>query len=1008
MRKKLTLALSMGVVALLGLAGSALLAFTQPAFVNTDIDACRLPVTNPPTPLPPTLICADAWYTDGNLGKSWNELDLVPHRLTTSLGNQAGATTTYNVYIAADYKDGGYLGYDVISVPVVNAAKSDASCSVSAGPQQVTSGVTGGTDETVYRELTITQNKDTTCVFDWYQRLAIGASKFAGSNLQSYLFEQSGLQGGKETIPIPVKEIQPQELSKTMSASRDAETMWNITKVAEPGSIDFGDVCKATSFEKPVEVTVTWTKGETSPTGDVTVITNINVKNPAARSITVNVTDTIYVGDGSEPQGAQLGTQSFSNAVPAFYNGLFKTFTYTIPAAVADANSLVIGSYLNDVAVASYTDEIAEVPVPGTTTATANAQIQLGTTVNETVNVADLEEISGSDWLKFKVADPGLLGSAFVGYTPGDLATSVSWGVTGLTATGSVKFMKQVVLAGKYITTGELSDIATLVSTDNQFIAQATLIPISISSSARVELTVAKKIPLALNAGEKVVTLFTVTPAVGSPFDVQVTHAGPSGIPASAQTTVGNLDPTSYTVVEGTSTFYSSPADVTGTVLPFVPDQGSATVNLSPKANGLMDETNCSGTVSFVNSVPLGNLPVAKVAKITLPTQVAGDDGWAWVFTLYGPNGPIENQTAYAGQGMVAFTELSDEGNYYIQETAIPKWDLTSIAPPAGGGSDLATRKCTFAVDFPSAYGKTFECTFTNTKRGAAKVIKTVQGQPPSEGQTYVFELRQGASATQIGTTLETQTANVSNGGILNFAYELKPDPTVYQMCEHVAAGWMTTLGSFVPGGFMPPDGATPNPNVDNSIICVDFTVQPGEIKTFTVDNTPPPGGRALTIGFWKNHGSCAGPLNKTNALALDETLYDYLPLGILTGSKIVSLVTAAPGFGFYGQNATSTADCAHAVQLLDKRDFGGKKQASDPLYNMAAQLVAAQLNLAAGAYTCPAVALAVAQANNLLGKYNFTGFGYTKPLSKPDATLANTLATKLDNYNNNRPGVCP
>ena len=39
---------------------------------------------------------------------------------------------------------------------------------------------------------------------------------------------------------------------------------------------------------------------------------------------------------------------------------------------------------------------------------------------------------------------------------------------------------------------------------------------------------------------------------------------------------------------------------------------------------------------------------------------------------------------------------------------------------------------------------------------GLAKVVKTVSGQPPATGQTFTFELRQGASTTSDGTTLET------------------------------------------------------------------------------------------------------------------------------------------------------------------------------------------------------------------------------------------------------------
>ena len=55
----------------------------------------------------------------GNLGKEWNELDLVPYRLTTGVGNQADATTTYTFGITADREDAGHPGGDVLGAPVV-------------------------------------------------------------------------------------------------------------------------------------------------------------------------------------------------------------------------------------------------------------------------------------------------------------------------------------------------------------------------------------------------------------------------------------------------------------------------------------------------------------------------------------------------------------------------------------------------------------------------------------------------------------------------------------------------------------------------------------------------------------------------------------------------------------------------------------------------------------------------------------------------------------------------
>ena len=123
----------------------------------------------------------------------------------------------------------------------------------------------------------------------------------------------------------------------------------------------------------------------------------------------------------------------------------------------------------------------------------------------------------------------------------------------------------------------------------------------------------------------------------------------------------------------------------------------------------------------------------------------------------------------------------------------------------------------------------------------------------------------------------------------------------------------------------MPPDGVVINPNVDNSILCGDFEVGPGETKVFRIDNTPPPGGRALTIGFWRNWASCAKSNGKQNPV-LDQTLASF-------GWRV-----------YIGNLFVDT--CQEAVRILSKQDVGsGKQKSSDPAFNMAAQLLAAKLN---------------------------------------------------------------
>jgi hypothetical protein len=81
---------------------------------------------------------------------------------------------------------------------------------------------------------------------------------------------------------------------------------------------------------------------------------------------------------------------------------------------------------------------------------------------------------------------------------------------------------------------------------------------------------------------------------------------------------------------------------------------------------------------------------------------------------------------------------------------------------------------------------------------------------------------------------------------------------------------------------------------------------------------------------------------------------------------------------------------------------------ASDPLFNMTAQLVAAQLNRFMGAGISPNTILNIDKAVWLNGANNFDGKTHDS-LSAAETALANCLATQLDNYNNNRPvSACP
>ena len=99
---------------------------------------------------------------------------------------------------------------------------------------------------------------------------------------------------------------------------------------------------------------------------------------------------------------------------------------------------------------------------------------------------------------------------------------------------------------------------------------------------------------------------------------------------------------------------------------------------------------------------------------------------------------------------------------------------------------------------------------------------------------------------------------------------------------------------------------------------------------------------------------------------------------------------------------------CPTAMHILHRRDLDGKRTMDDAAYWLAAQLLVAELNLAANARWCPAALDAMAEANALLTQLHFTGRGtYLLPKSVNLARRqALSLADTLIAYNNDR--LCP
>jgi hypothetical protein len=1120
---------------------------TDPVHVNQTVQGCRNDISITLPNGDGDFVCPDSAYTTGNL-KGWSELDLVPFRLTTSTGASSPATQTYDTGVAFDAEDGGTPGFDLIGPIVLNTTLSDASCVLVSQSDQtdITPGF-GGVDRSIGRTLRITQLQDTTCVFDYYGRLALGSHLFPGSSLHGNLSDGS-LSGTNQDVPLPVKNsILPQSINKTMLAQRDTDHTWDVTKSPSPASLDFGNVCDSNfSNTAGVDITVTWTKGDATPFGKTSITTHVYATNPATRTITVSVSDSIYAGTD---QTTLIDTALLGSAdIPP-----------NTTAEVGTGHTVLTSdtsTHFNDVATATYTDKVTGLTVPGNTQATASEDVKTGAELNQSATITDSESITGTG-LSFKVATPSV-GSFTNGYTagsyvPNNTLSEVDWSSGSQSASSTVTFNKTVMLDPAQATSGTLSDTANLAGSSGASSSYGPL-DVNISSSKLVSLTINKTVTAAPTSDTTF--YFDVSGPTASTGNAITVKAGKT----SGSVTLDSLAPGNYTVSEETppspwiapsdqsadlssacsgsvsfaNTFAPATAQATKTTVPSGHESGwsmtlhgndntaddvvsttaaglasftktlvdgvtytiSETVQsgwdrtgISGSSNVTVGTSSCSFTVHYpanagalfscaFTNTERGSL---KVTKTVNWNGITPDAGQTFLICIKGPSYPLGTETGAchtygSSGGDYTFTNLLP-GNYVVSETAPGgTWTVTgnngaTIAVPAGGQGTatitntrkLGSLKVTKTVDWIGSSpntSKTFQicikgpsyplgtetgacqsigynggdltwsslipgsysisetnpgsewtvqvtgspatvptdggqgtASVKNTlKPGGVKVIKTVAGVAPSGTQSFTFQLRDGASTTQLGNIDETLNATAANGGVLNFTTVLTPGKH-YQLCELVMPGWTTTLnggvGLFVPGSIIPP--TLPNPNVDNSPVCVDFVAVAGQTTSYTVDNTRP-GGRALTIGFWKNWSTCSGGGQKP---ILDQTLASF------------PIASGKTTHGVYvGTEYVDT--CAKAVAVLNKSDYtSGKKMASDPAYNLAAQLLAYDLNIQGGAGTCGSAITAAQQAQTLLATYNFSGSGsYTSGANKmtsADQSKANTLAATLDSYNNDK-----
>lgn len=828
-------------VAMTGAATSGAAFGTPSQFVQFTLEGCiqdgtiEFPTANP-AGSPAGFVCPDAQYTTGNQQKLWNELDLVPYRLTTSLGNQANATTTYSVVIAGDSLDqGGDLGYDVMTAPVINTALSHASCSVVVDPAFVGPPLTGGAAESIARVLTITQNKGTTCVLDWTNRIGLGAHNFAGSSLQSYLFQTSDFTGSKKTVPLPVSESEPQELSKDMTAVQNTNTPWNLTKSATPNTLSFGNVCApGYTGSTNVGVTITWTKLAPVPSGMVQITTNIYASNPSARSITTTVSDQIYAGAG---QGSPIGVPFVAtDDVPGNTDGhLMGTHTITVPASAV--------TEYNDVATATYVDTLTGIAIPGSVTASASSGIGTGTNTNGSATITDTESITGSG-LAFSTGLPSPVAGSFTGVTPYVAGTSttgpVNWSSGLQSDSGATTFAKTVTLDPKQVTSGTLSDTATLNGSDGFGPVTASL-NVGIVSTATTTLTINKTIPNVLQGAETV----TFTFHVGGQTATITFVAGET----SKSTTV-NLAPGNYTVTEDALTGWTT--------------DSSKSVDLTLPAN-------CTNSVTFANTVPPATATARKV------TQPAGGQA-GWTFTLTRPNGTTSALVTDAN-GNIDFGNLTAEGQYTIVETPKPGYEQVGISG------------CTFTVNFPADAGRAYACTITNRADATLRIVKVTD---PANSGLDSFSYLGGGTGVPANFDLDTNGVSATpssrtftfSGAAANFGAKT--------VSEVATTGW--TLTNVDCGAATDSDASLAGISVDvqpgDSVVCT-YTNKKDATLTI-VKTTNPVNSGTSNFGFLS---PALGPFtldtNGADATYLNQKVFTFAGTGY--GVKSVSETNPTP-----------------------------------------------------------------------------------------------------------------
>ena len=416
----------------------------------------------------------------------------------------------------------------------------------------------------------------------------------------------------------------------------------------------------------------------------------------------------------------------------------------------------------------------------------------------------------------------------------------------------------------------------------------------------------------------------------------------------------------------------------------------SGTVVNTATGNGTFNNSTSAAAMASASATVNGHVCRIRVVKQTDPDNDP---------TLFAFSGDLSGSIADGGSLMA---DVLSPGNYSTLETLPtppPTWDLFSITCDDNDSVGVVgTRTATYHVQLD----ETVTCTFTNKKRGHLELTKTVNGVPrPDLHISFRLYLNGDPGAVPPDVTVPPdvlkQTIDIFGDADGHIVFdEVAPGP--YTACEHVVqAGY--TDSWLVNGVLTPsynPEANDPIP-ADTGIRCVDFTIGAGSTVDISVANTSPQGD-ARTIGYWKNWSSCTGG---HQAASLDYVLDSFGgPFIDINNLPTYPLVEPYVGVDI-GLFHVDT--CAEAVAVLDKRFYDSgrtKKAASNPAVNMAAQLLAAKLNIQSGADPL-CIGPIITEAQALLVTVNYNGAS-TGLITHPQAARLLELNGLLDAYNNN------